>query len=343
MDDVLAAEIEGIVDKQLQDCGFIDLCTRIAQKVVEKVQRIEEDHGKIKGDLSEIEEKLNGLLTDKIPTENKPLPVKKDVIIIEEEEEDSKPLVAKLHEITKSSQMLSCNTEVMSPSNQQNNNTLDTVARTVTSGLSREQSTVSSSKQKSQPSYQYGDTERNTSGSTVVLEEEKPDLISTSSEQQNQMSDDQKMLPDTAEVADAISSQDCPKSPIVVSEAIDIPRSPLAPIDTSPSSKNESNQQLGTGISSSEVESSCDEKPKTEKSKEGDCSLKPNVLSEDKKQLSTESAILPEQHKELVEDEEKEMESQEELALESYEYKEGDRVLGKPDKSDIWYTGKGIV
>ena len=27
----------------------------------------------------------------------------------------------------------------------------------------------------------------------------------------------------------------------------------------------------------------------------------------------------------------------------SYEYKEGDRVLGKPDKSDIWYTGKGIV
>ena len=28
MSDVLAAEIEGIVDKQLQDCGFIDLCTR---------------------------------------------------------------------------------------------------------------------------------------------------------------------------------------------------------------------------------------------------------------------------------------------------------------------------
>ena len=28
------------------------------------------------------------------------------------------------------------------------------------------------------------------------------------------------------------------------------------------------------------------------------------------------------------------------LSSSSYEYEEGHRVLGKPDKSDIWYTGK---
>ena len=213
--------------------------------------------------------------------------------------------------------MLSCNTEFMSPSNQQVNNT-ETISRTGKPGLSREQSTVSSSKQKMQLSSQYSDTKRNTSESTVVLEEEEPDLIPTSSVQLNQRSDDQKILPDAGKKADGKSSQDSPKSPIVVSNVIDIPRSPLAPVDTS-SSKNGSNEQLGMGISPSEVKSNCDGKPKMEKLKEADCSLKPDVVNDDKKQVPAPgSVVLPEQHKESVEDKEKEMESQEELALERY-------------------------
>ena len=146
---------------------------------------------------------------------------KKDVIVIEEEEEDNKSLVSKLHEITKSSQMLSFNTDFASPPKKQLNQSLDVAAPRVissTSALSRETSTSSNLRQRTPLGRQYAGAKRNSAGAVVFSEVEKgkdqnQSVISTNSVQQDKQLGEQKKR--TPEAVDLTDSQDDPKSPVM--------------------------------------------------------------------------------------------------------------------------------
>ena len=148
---------------------------------------------------------------------------KKDVIVIEEEEE-SKPLIAKLHEITKSSQDLAYNSEYASPPKEQGNQGLEGATRTSSALVNKDVSTVNNSKQRTSLSRQFAGTKRNASGSVVYMETQKDtdkDLSAVPKNyvEQCRSSNDQKVVSPAEKSSEVISSESSPNKLGVVSES----------------------------------------------------------------------------------------------------------------------------
>lgn len=63
-DELLERQLKGIIDQQLHELGFTNLCQKIAHNIVEKVQQIDEEHKEIKQMFSDIGARLDTLLAD---------------------------------------------------------------------------------------------------------------------------------------------------------------------------------------------------------------------------------------------------------------------------------------
>lgn len=63
-DDTLRQQLESVIDKELQDLGFANLCKKIALRVVEKVQKIDKEHEEIKNIYVDLGARLANLLAD---------------------------------------------------------------------------------------------------------------------------------------------------------------------------------------------------------------------------------------------------------------------------------------
>eukprot|EP00794_Sanderia_malayensis_P018209 gene18209-20027_t len=309
LDKALEDEVEKIVDMQLQELNFIDLCTKIAHKVVEKVQRFDEERLIVKHELDEIEQKLNIFITERKPLEKR----KRNVIVIDDEQNKEEPLVESLHAITRSqsSDTLPCNADLSTVSQMKINADKCKVEDLAISHVPKVEMNVLSVGIK-----------RDASGRCVVQDNKKEDATEpVAVSQKSDVIQQQEVLPvHSAPLAVIVNKENFTDS-LFTDSSVD-QEDVKADIEKDSDkgllnlTKNDSEPALEKGDS------------QTEEVANVEATNVPDVSEDDKVSSETEVINLKDPSAVSEDDASKKM-----------VFNEGDRVLGKPDKTDIWHPG----